>query len=127
MLMLDTSVAILLRDKDSAVTARLAGTSSRIVLPVVARVELESGLHKLVQDRAKRQARLTAIYANFETLDFDAKCADEYGKIVSTAGYSRRKMLDRMIAAQALVHGATLATKNPGDFADVPGLAVEPW
>ena len=38
-----------------------------------------------------------------------------YGTIVASAGYSWRKLLDRMIAAQALVHRATLVTFNPGD------------
>jgi predicted nucleic acid-binding protein len=45
---------------------------------------------------------------------------------VASAGYSRRKLLDRMIAAQALVHRATLVTFNP-DFSDVPGLSSLVW
>lgn len=32
-----------------------------------------------------------------------------------------------MIAAQALVHRATIVTLNPGDFADVPGLDLSAW
>jgi tRNA(fMet)-specific endonuclease VapC len=47
-------------------------------------------------------------------------------QIVEAVGYSRRK-LDRMIAAQALVHRATLVTLNAGDFRDVPGLDLLPW
>jgi len=35
--------------------------------------------------------------------------------------------LDRMIAAQALVHRATLITFNPDDFSDVPGLSLLAW
>jgi len=31
-------------------------------------------------------------------------------------------LLDRMIAAQALLHRAVLVTMNPGDFADILGL-----
>jgi predicted nucleic acid-binding protein len=42
-------------------------------------------------------------------------------------GYSRRKLLDRMIAAQALDHRATLVTLNAGDFRDVPGLELLSW
>jgi tRNA(fMet)-specific endonuclease VapC len=47
--------------------------------------------------------------------------------IVANAGYSRRKLLDRMIAAQALVHRATLITFNVDDFSDVPGLKLRAW
>jgi predicted nucleic acid-binding protein len=36
-------------------------------------------------------------------------------------------LLDRMIAAHALVHRATLVTMNPDDFGDIPGLHVLAW
>lgn len=38
-----------------------------------------------------------------------------------------RHRFDRLIAAHALAEAATIATRNAGDFADVPGLAVEDW
>jgi predicted nucleic acid-binding protein len=50
-----------------------------------------------------------------------------YGAIVASAGCSRRKLLDRMIAAQALVHRATLVTFNPDHFSGVPGLSSLVW
>ena len=37
------------------------------------------------------------------------------------------EVADRMIAAQALVHRATLVTFNPDDFSDVPGLSALVW
>jgi tRNA(fMet)-specific endonuclease VapC len=61
------------------------------------------------------------------TIAFDDECADAYAEILAAAGYSRRKLLDRMIAAQALVHKATLVTMNPPDFADVAGLDTFVW
>ena len=60
-------------------------------------------------------------------LAFDDAAADAYRAIVEAAGYSRRKLLDRMIAAQALTHQATLVTLNPDDFTDVPGLRLLTW
>ena len=42
-------------------------------------------------------------------------------------GYSLAKQLDRMIAAQALVHHAILITRNGADFRDVPGLRLLEW
>lgn len=50
-----------------------------------------------------------------------------YAGIVETTGFSRRKLLDRLIAATALAHGLPLATLNPSDFADIPGLEVLDW
>ena len=86
--LLDTDVALHLRDGDEAVTAKVAA------LPVLA---------------------------------FDDTAADAYRQIVESAGYSRRKILDRMIAAQAIVHRATLVTRNAADFRDVPGLDLMVW
>ena len=63
---------------------------------------------------------------NWEPL-LSAIPAKTYGAIVARAGYSRRKLLDRMITAQALVHRATLVTLNPDDFSDVPGLSSLVW
>ena len=60
-------------------------------------------------------------------LAFDDAAADAYRGIVEAVGYSRRKLLDRMIAAQALVHRATLVTQNAADFSDVLGLDLLAW
>jgi predicted nucleic acid-binding protein len=125
--LLDTNVAIHLRDGDPAVTARVAALDDAVLLSVVTRVELEGGVHREPAHAAVRRARLDAMLAAIPTLAFDNAAADAYGAIVAHAGYSRRKLLDRMIAAQALVHRATLVTLNAGDFADVAGLQVIAW
>ena len=57
--------------------------------------------------------------ATLPVLAFDETAADAYRRIVEAVGYSRGKLLDRMIAAQALVHRATLVTLNAGDLRDV--------
>jgi tRNA(fMet)-specific endonuclease VapC len=125
--LLDTNVAIHLRDGDAGVTARVAALEGAVLLSIVTRVELEGGVYREPAHAAVRRARLDAMLAAIPTLAFDDAAADAYGAIVAHAGYSRRKLLDRMIAAQALVHRATLATLNPGDFTDVAGLAVVAW
>ena len=53
--------------------------------------------------------------------------AQAYRKIVETCGFSRRKVLDRMIAAQAITAGATLVTRNGDDFRDIPNLILLEW
>ena len=42
-------------------------------------------------------------------------------------GFSRRLVVDRMIAATALANDLSLATLNPRDFRDIPGLKIEDW
>lgn len=125
--LLDTNVAIHVRDGDPVVTERVASLDGAVLLSIVTRVELEGGVYREPSHAALRRARLDTMLAALPTLAFDDAAAGVYGAIVAGAGYSRRKLLDRMIAAQALVHRATLVTLNPDDFRDVPGLQVEAW
>jgi tRNA(fMet)-specific endonuclease VapC len=125
--LIDTNVAIHLRDGDTDVANRILALDDAIFLSVVSRVELEGGVHRDASNAAVRRARLDVLLAAIPTLAFDNEAADAYAAIVAHAGYSRRKLLDRMIAAQAMVHRATLVTMNPDDFADIPALDVRVW
>jgi tRNA(fMet)-specific endonuclease VapC len=64
-------------------------------------------------------------FCTTEILDFDEEAAAELNRL------QRMKMrigaMDLKIAAIALIHGATLVTRNLGDFKKVPGLEVEDW
>jgi predicted nucleic acid-binding protein len=120
--LLDTNVAIHLRDGDPLVTQKVAALESAVLISVVTRVELE-----VYREPPIRRARLDAMLSAIPALAFDDLAAKTYGAIVASAGYSRRKLLDRMIAAQALVHRATLVTFNPDDFSDLPGLSSLVW
>ncbi len=124
---LDTNVAIHLRDGDPAIAERLARLEGAVLMSVVTRVELEGGVHRDPIDAPLRRARLNAVLSAIPTIAFDDAAADAYRAIVERVGYSRRKLLDRMIAAQAIVHRVTVVTMNPDDFADIPGLDVLAW
>jgi predicted nucleic acid-binding protein len=124
---LDTNVAIRLRDGDEDIARRVGELDGAVLLSIVTRVELEGGVYRVPAEAGVRRARLNALLAALPVLAFDDAAADAYAAIVAAAGYSRRKLLDRMIAAQAVVHRATLVTMNPGDFADVPELEVLSW
>ena len=124
--LLDTSVAIHLRDS-SALEDHLAQLDERPALSAVSRVELENGVYRDPRWSAVRRATLDAMLARMETLDFGEEAVAAYRAIVAAVGYSKRKTLDRMIAATALAHGLTLVTLNGRDFADVPGLGLEVW
>jgi tRNA(fMet)-specific endonuclease VapC len=125
--LLDTNVAIHLRDGDPAVTSQIAALEGAILLSVISRVELEGGVYRDPAQTGIRRPRLDAMLAALPVLAFDDSAADAYRQIVEAVGYSCRKLLDRMIAAQALVHRATLVTMNAVDFRDVPGLELLSW
>jgi tRNA(fMet)-specific endonuclease VapC len=125
--LLDTNVLIRLRDGDLEIADRIAALDGAILLSIVSRIELEGGVYRDPSQASARRPRLDAILQALPVLAFDAVDADAYRAIVEAVGYSRRKPLDRMIAAQALVHRATLVTQNPADFLDIPGLDLLAW
>lgn len=125
--LLDTNVAIRLRDGDASVTGKIAALRGALLFSIITRVELEGGVYREPAHAPVRRARLDTMLSAIPTLAFDDLAAQTYGAIVASVGYSRRKLLDRMIAAQALVHRATLVTLNPHDFSDVPGLSLLAW
>jgi tRNA(fMet)-specific endonuclease VapC len=124
---LDTNVAIRLRDGEDAIMAKVAGLEGAVLLSIITRIELESGVYRDPATAGVRRPRLDALLDVLPVLAFDDAAADAYRRIVEACGYSRRKLLDRMIAAQALVHRATLITQNPVDFGDIPGLDILSW
>jgi tRNA(fMet)-specific endonuclease VapC len=122
--LLDTNVAIALRDHDSRIIDSVAELGEDLSLSIISRIELENGVCKDAALTAVRKRRVMEIYATLEMLPFDSRCADAYESILMACGYSRRKLLDRMIAAQALVHELTLVTLNGKDFIDIPNLKL---
>lgn len=125
--LLDTNVAIYLRDGEAELMKRVAALDGAILLSIVTRVELEGGVYREPRETGVRRVRLDAILETLPVLPFDDAAAECYRVIVETAGYSRRKLLDRMIAAQALSHRATVVTMNASDFNDIPGLQILAW
>jgi predicted nucleic acid-binding protein len=125
--LLDTNVLIRLRDRDLAIVPRIAALDQPILISNVSRVELEGGVQTDPQQAAVRRIRMDAIFQALQVLSFGGADAEAYGAIVQAIGYSRRKLLDRMIAAQAIVNHAALVTQNPADFRDIPGLELEAW
>ena len=125
--LLDTDVAIHLRDGDPAITDKVAALNDAVLMSIVTRVELEGGVYREPAYTQLRRVRLDAILEAIPTVAFDDQAAKAYGAIVAQAGYSRRKLLDRMIAAQAIVHRASLVTMNAVDYADIPELSLLKW
>lgn len=126
-LLFDTSVAIGLREAQPHLLARTAELDEIPLLSIISVVELEGGVPFAPEGIASRRAALDRILATLEILPFETAEAAAYRNIVETVGFSRRLTFDRMIAAQALVAGASVATLNPRDFRDIPGLSIEDW
>lgn len=125
--LLDTTVAVELRDGDRAFRSHLASLDETPSISAITRVELEGGIYAHASLAEKRRLAVDALLREFIVLDFTNEIAATYGEIVRQAGFSRRKIADRMIAATALVHGLALVTLNGRDFRDVPGLEVVEW
>ncbi|WP_242520050.1 PIN domain-containing protein [Brevundimonas sp. UBA7534] len=123
--MLDTSVAIHLRDGDGGVRDRILTLNSTPVLSIITQIELEGGV--VGADATIRRQRLDRMFAVMPILPFVADDVERYRAIIATKGFSRRKTMDRLIAAQAIRANATLVTLNGDDFRDIPGLTLLEW
>lgn len=100
---------------------------SAIALSCLTVAELEASIYTEPEKTISRELLTRPLLTQFTHLPFTPEAASLYGQIVRQAGYSRRKALDRMLAAQALSLSATLITANAADFADIPGLQIEAW
>lgn len=125
--LIDTNVAIHLRDGDAAVIARLAHLDAMPFLSLISLVELEGGVFARSATNGRRRERLAALLDEVEVVGFDRAVVEAYGQIAARLGFSRPRILDRLIAATAIVNNLTLVTINAADFQDIPDLKLEIW
>lgn len=125
--LLDTNIAIRLRDGDEATLTRVEALEGDACISIVTRIELEGGVWRNPGDVAIARRRLDTLFATLGRVPFGENAAEEYRRIITASGFSRPRILDRMIASQALALDATLVTLNGKDFADIPGLKVLAW
>jgi tRNA(fMet)-specific endonuclease VapC len=64
-------------------------------------------------------------YCAIAVLEYDEKAAAEFERLRQAR--TRIGTMDLKIAAIALANGATLLSRNLGDFGKVPGLRVQDW
>ena len=125
--LIDTNIAIHMRDRDSAILDRIDLIEELPKLSIVSRIELEGGVYAQPQFSSTRRFAMDILLQRHEFLDFNSACGDAYRHIVEQCGFSRPRTLDRMIAATAIVHDLTLITTNGDDFRQIPGLKLETW
>lgn len=116
-----------LREGNAQVSRRFAELIEAPLMSILSVVELEGGVPIATEGAAVRRQALDDLYRTVDVLEFGWKEAHAYARIVVNCGFSRSRIIDRMIAGQALVAEAAVATLNPRDFADIPGLMVEDW
>jgi tRNA(fMet)-specific endonuclease VapC len=125
--MLDTSIAIRIRDAEPEALSRLEATEGPISLSIITWIELESGVARDPASRDNRRQALDDILSTYPVAALTKRDVLAYRAIVEALGFSRPKLLDRIIAAQAIAAEAVLATQNARDFRDIPGLKLEEW
>lgn len=123
--MLDTSVAIHLRDGDQAVRDHVVALDQMLVMSIITQIELIGGLRG--PDEILRRQRMDEMLKVVDVAPFRNDDAAAYGEIIRAVGFSRRKAMDRMIAAQAIVADAFLVTLNGADFREIPNLKLVEW
>ena len=124
--LLDTSAAVDLID-GVAIVVEQARSADSLFISVISHVELEAGVYRDRELGPLFRARIDSLLARVEELEFTRREVAAYAAIIEARGFSRRLVVDRMIAATALANDLTLATLNPRDFRDIPGLTIEDW
>lgn len=124
--LLDTNIVIALFADEAAVKARLA-TAAEVFVAATVLGELCFGARKSGRPAANL-ARVDQFAVAAAVLPCDAETARHYGEVKDRLRLKGRPIPenDIWIAAVALQHGLTLASRD-AHFGDVDGLPVEPW
>ena len=120
-------MAIDLRDSLHDVPVKVAALPIVPSISAVTKVELEGGIYVRPALMVSRRLAVDAVLDHLTVIDFNGDMAAIYGQIVAQAGFSRRKIIDRMIAATAISQDLTLITLNGQDFTDITGLQLMVW
>lgn len=130
--LLDTNViSEIRRGRDANVTAWAAEVvDAELHVSVLTLGEIRKGIERL-RPRDPGQAGvfaawLDALHSRFaeRILPVDARVAERWGQLNASA---ERPTVDSLIAATALVHHLTVATRNTADFEGTGVRLINPW
>lgn len=135
--LLDTNVVseLIAREPNQRVTRWVDGLDPRgVYLSVVTIGELSKGIEKLPESRRKRELRAwlegdLLIRFDGRVLNLDVGAMLAWGVLVGRLELIGRTLpaMDSLIAALALHHDCSLATRNETDFAGTGVRVVNPW
>lgn len=116
---------MIIRDTDvlSIVQRRQGGQYKRVVASIDALGDDAESKHMSLQLVGyQRLMELLVDFRSRKVLQFEATSADAFDDLRKR--HRRHGSMDLKIAAIALANGATLATRNTSDFANIVGLTV---
>lgn len=105
--------------------------NEELALSAITASELLHGVHRAnsAQRRARREAFVEAIFAAMPVLPIDLEVSRRHARVWADLR-ARGEIIgahDLLIAATALAHGATVATRNAREFDRVDDLQVAVW
>lgn len=136
---LDTDVSTLAQLGRPGLPERAASTRAEgheVAVSVVTRIEVLRGRFEAVLKAAEGSAVLRmharlreseSFLASLRLLTFDPAAVDHFDQLRADKKFNKMDAGDRLHAAIALAHAATLVTRNTKDYANVPGLALDDW
>ena len=116
-------------ERSDALARRIKTTHPReIVVCSVVKAELFYGALKSARP-AENLRKQQEFLRKFDSLPFDDRAAEEYGRIRSRLEKAGTPIgpNDLSIASIALAHDVTAVTRNLNDFKRVEGIKVEDW
>ena len=135
MILVDTSVlSELTKPKpEDRVVNWLEMNEPALAAPTIALAELRYGIERLPQGRRRSSLQqfwqTTRDRFRGRIFSFDERAAETYGEVAAVAERAGRRLnvQDGQIAAIALVHRMTVATRNTGHFEAAGVAIVNPW
>ena len=126
--LLDTNICSAHMRRPSGLAHRFFQYAGGVSISTIVLAELYGGAYKH-PNPAKLLGLIADLLREVAVLDFDAECAEEFGKL--QGGLLQRgitvPVADLMIAAAATVRNLTLVTHNTADFRNIPGLRLDDW
>ncbi|HUY32476.1 MAG TPA: type II toxin-antitoxin system VapC family toxin [Pirellulales bacterium] len=125
---LDTNICSAHMRHPAGLAHRFFQYGGGITISAVVLVELYAGAYKH-PNPPKLLALIADLLQEVTVLDFDAACAEQFGKL--QGGLLQQgitvPVADLMIASVALIHNLTLVTNNTADFQKIRGLRLDDW
>lgn len=127
--MLDTNTCIFaMKQRGEVLRKLLLHDPDEICISSITYAELCCGVEKSQRQEQNRIALLLFL-SEITILPYDAKAAEEYGKIRASLELSGTPIgpMDMLIASHAKATGTAIVTNNLKEFRRIPALEVKDW